>query len=523
MRLPLALAFVFAAGASAAEPIRWSKPAELSPGVTVQQATVTEPRAIRYMAVRIDLKTPGMYLVGTERSPDYGKPMAENPGLYLKQPDGTMKKLDPAVIHTRREPLRAYMERAVKPVAEGGRGLDMALAFASAPTSLPYDHAHAYPFGLFVSEGKVVSERNGASPLLVIRKDGTAAIVDTLSPAEYANVQVANTGATHLRKAGRDLVPPGRNTPGARLGVGVAKDGCGLWLVTADDGKSVTYGVGATHHEMNDVFASLGVDDAIGTVSGGEVAVGIRDRKTGAIRTLNVGSDGREPGNCSAAIGVCYRPVAAEKKTVAAEKKPVAAEKKAAAKAKAPAPAADPEKPKGPEQIDGRISQARLGAYRDKSSGSAETTLRGQVRVLVSSDQARFKRPVLYVAALFDVDGMWRMYDVVCSDQKTYGGHCLDQGQTPAQVSTWQPEIGKDAVATAVYGDAKRGFFCGYRVPSERTKLLGYRLELWQNGGLVDSYDSDRLTLRRAGVPDDWHAKGKYNGKIVYRWPPKDK
>jgi len=503
---------VLAAYAAEAAKLQWSRPTELSRGITMQQATVAEPRAIRYTAVRVDLKTPGLYLVGTDRSPDYGKPLAENPGLYAKKPDGTQLKIEPSEARTRREPVRTFMARAVKPVAEGGRGLDMALAFISSATCIPYDSTHANPGGLVLSEGKVVTERGSVRPLLVVRKDGTAAIVDTLSPSEYADVQVANTGAAHIRKDGKDIVPPTRNSPGARVAVGVSKDGNVLWIVAADDGKALTYNTGATHHDMNEAMESLGVPDAINTGTGGEAAISVRDRKTGAIRTLNIGSDGKEPGCCAAAIGVCYRPVAAKKSAA-----------KSAPSAKPAAPEAKPEPPKGPEQIEGRISQARLSPYRDKTSGSTETTMRGQVRVSVSSDLARFKRPVLYVAALFDVEGMWRMYDVVCADQKVYWGHCLDQAQTPAQFSTWQAEVGKEAVATSLFGDSKHGFFYGYRIPSDRVKLLGYRLELWQNGGLVDTYDSDRTTMRRIGVPENWHEKGKHSGKIVYRWPPKDK
>ncbi len=492
-RALLALGAVLMARVVRAAEIEWSRPKVLSRGITVREAKITEPRDIRYIAVRVDLKTPGLCLVGSERSPDYGKPLAENPGLYAKRADGTRKKIEPAVVRTRREPVRAFMERAIKDVKDGGRGLDMVLAFISSPTSLPYDENHANPLGLIVSEGKVVSDRGGScSPLLVVRRNGTAAIVDKLSPAELADVQVANTGAVHIRKDGQDIVEPERIRPGARVAVGVSKDGRYLWIVSADDGKSVTYKVGATHHDMNEAFASLGVPDAVNTGSGGESAIVVRDQKTGALRTLNLAADGMEPGKCTSAIGVCYRAGGGE----------------------------PPPPPPGPEQIDGRIAQARLSASRDKSSG--ETTLRGQVRVSANSDLARFRRPVLYVAALFDVNGMWRMYDVICTDQKVSWGHCLDHGQTPAQVSKWQPEVSKEPWTGIVYGDVKRGLFTGYRVPTERAKLLGYRLELWQNGGLVDSYDSDRAGLRRIGVPDDWFEKGKYPSKIVYRWPPKD-
>lgn len=490
------LGVLLAAGAVRAAGISWSAPKMLSRGVTLRQAKVTEPREIRYLAVRVDLRTPGLFLVGTDRDPDYGKPLEENPGLYAKKSDGTQTKVEPAVIRTRRETVRDFVARAVKDAKAGGRGLDMTLAFVAAQTTYPYDKRHANPSGLIVSEGKLVTERGSCAPLLVVRKNGTAAIVSTLSPSEYADVLVANTGALHIRRDGQDIVPPSRDRLGARVAVGVSKDGCYLWILSADDGKTLFDKTGANYHDVNDAFASLGVTDAISTGRGGESAIVARDQKTGVIQTLNVCAEGREPGRCVAAIGVCYR---------------------ASAALAAPSELAPPP---GPEQISGRIAQGRLNASRDKSVG--ETTLRGQVRVTANSDLPRFKRPVLYVAALFDVDGMWQMYDVVCTDQKASWGHCLDKGQTPAQVSKWQPEVGKDSCASMFFGDAKRGLFIGYHVPLDRAKLLGYRLELWQNGGLVDSYDSDRATLRRIGVPDDWSEKGKYSGKIVYRWPPKD-
>ena len=43
---------------------------------------------------------------------------------------------------------------------------------------------------------------------------------------------------------------------------------------------------------------------------------------------------------------------------------------------------------------------------------------------------------------------------------------------------------------------------------------------MWQNGGLVATNESDQRQLKKLGVPEDWHVKGKYAGKITYRWPP---
>lgn len=177
-----------------------------------------------------------------------------------------------------------------------------------------------------------------------------------------------------------------------------------------------------------------------------------------------------------------------------------------------------PTQKKPEQQVSGRFTRTRLAPLTVK--GRSNQTLNGQIVATFSSDLARIKRPVLYIAALYDVDGLWRMYDVICSTPEVWYGHLLSQNQTPAQVSKWQMEVSKDACSTVTFGDLRTGFFNDCGISSSRAKLIGYRLELWQNGGLVKSFDSAAHVVRRAGAPEDWHVKGKYPGKIVYRWPP---
>ena len=197
-----------------------------------------------------------------------------------------------------------------------------------------------------------------------------------------------------------------------------------------------------------------------------------------------------------------------------AQKVPAPAQKVSSPTQKEPATAQKPPE----QQVSGRFTRTRLAPLTAK--GRPNQTLSGRVVATFSSDQTRVKRPVLYIAALYDVDGMWRMYDVICSTPEVWYGHLLSQSQTPAQVSKWQMEISKDACNTVTFGDLRVGFFNDCGISSSRAKLIGYRLELWQNGGLVKSFDSAAHVVRRAGAPEDWHVKGKYPGKIVYRWPP---
>ena len=127
------------------------------------------------------------------------------------------------------------------------------------------------------------------------------------------------------------------------------------------------------------------------------------------------------------------------------------------------------------------------------------------------------------MAALFDVGGEWRYYDVFVTGQETWSGGCLDHGQTLAQISREQPEVTASAWEKPVYGDSKVGFFRGYGVSSDKAKLVSYRIELWQAGEMLASYESDKAAAKRLGAPEDWYLKEKYKGKILYRWPPPPK
>ena len=449
---------------------------------------------IRLSAIRVDLKDPGIHFVGTGRSPNWGKPMADAKTLYSAKG----AKVGDGLARVTRERTADFMARLSKPTDSGGRGLNVVAAFPSSTLQLPWSGKDASPAGLIVSEGVVVAEHPVHRPLLVVRKDGSASIqAAPLDRKEYANVQVAHTGHELIRVDGEDVVPAARNTRGARVAAGVTKSGRYLWVVAADDGVRLGYGTGANYHDLNVVFESLGCSDAMCLTFAGDSGIYVKG-ENGAPTLLNKFPNGGAPGLVTTSIGVC---VAARRKAVPAA-----------------APKAAESAPKGPEQVSARFSRTRLAPMTAK--GHSNQTLNGQVAATFKSDLPRFKRPVLYVAALYDVDGLWRMYDVVCGTPGAWYGHLLSKGQTPAQISRWQMEVSKDAWSTVTFGDSRTGFFNDCGISPSRAKLIGYRLELWQNGGLVRSFDSAAYAVRSAGAPEDWHVKGKYPDKIAYRWPP---
>lgn len=456
----------------------------LASGVTVLRAQVTVPKALRLSAVRVDLKTPGLRFTGTGRCTGYDQPLEG-----LKIPAGAdMKQYEPAVRRTALETTPAFFERCARPVDQGGRGLDMLVAFGSAQGGPPQARGFACPGGLVISDGVVVSDvSRGRAATLIVRKDGTADLVQTLSPADYPSLAFARSGYTLIRRDGRDVVAPGGTVRG-RLAAGLSADRQFLWIVTADAGDLATVTTaGVDYHELNVVFAGLGVTDAaaFSFARNGELVV--RDRGSGKGRILN-GFDAPSVG-VQVNTGIYRVSSKPAKKRESAGKPPVQVKFSAV---------------------------PRLACVTDAEKARV---LRGQVKLAFETDLSRMKRPMLNVIALFDQTGAWRYYDVLCGEPGESGGTLASAEYTTKQYSDWQSEVDVRSWKTVAFGNPRSAFFTGYGI-SEKAKLLVYRLEVWQAGRLIGEYDSDPKLVKRLGLPDDWYVKGKYRGKIIYKYPP---
>lgn len=478
---------------------KWSRPESLAYGVTASRCDVEGENKMRLFAVRVDTKATGISFTGTGRAPasDYGKPLAEAKTLNIGE-----KRCEYTDIRMVKESTLSFFERCAKPVEQGGRGLDMIVAFTSLSSRPPHSGSFLDPHGLVISDGIVVADHpKGRAPLFVVRRNGSVEFSENLMPAEYDDIVVAHTLRAMIRRAGKDIVAPTSADRYPRLYIGLTADKRYIYIVSVDDGVAPKKGTGANHHEMNEVFADLGCSDAASIDVGATWAVVVKDRKNGA-RILNRMDVGADPQKSFGNIGIY---IADPRAKNAAQK---------AAPGQRPGAA-------GPEpQVSVRLSQTHLSPYREKPPQRPEMLLKGQVRLNVSSDLPRFKRPILNVVALFDVDGMWQYAGSLVLDQKTASGVNLNREQTPQGISKGQPEVTASAWNQPVFGDSKVGFFKNLGVSADKAKLITYRLEVWQNGALVTAYESDKGAARRLGVPEDWYVKGKYNGKISYIWPP---
>ena len=240
---------------------------------------------------------------------------------------------------------------------------------------------------------------------------------------------------------------------------------------------------------MNEAFESLGADDAISFEHGG--AIGIFTADKNGVRQINQLGEKMNTARVASCLGISLGKVSGRK---------------------------PPVEKINPAQVEGSFSMPKVSPVKDGSRVKV-MGLRAQVKVNLQSELQRIKRPVLSVSALYDIDGLWRSYDVVLVDQKVSHGVNINPDQTPSGVSTWQPEVSISEWRRALFGHPRRPLFMECNIPAT-AKLLAYRLELWQNGGLVAVHESDQRVVKKHGVPEDWYVKGKYSGKITYRYPP---
>lgn len=457
------------------------------PGVTYYHADVDDPKALRLNAVKIDLKAPGIFFTGTEKCPGYGEPLEEARTLYAKG----KKKIEPSVKRTALESTPAFFERCSRPVEKGGRGLDMLVAFGSAEGNPPYSKGYACPSGLTISDGVVVSDvQRGKKAILLIRKDGSGDLVEKLSANEYPSLVFARSGYTFIRKEGKDIAPAGGTIRG-RLAAGLTADRRYLYIITADTGDIARVGNdGVDYHQLNTLFEGFGVADAAAFSHGRNCELVVKDRKNPSGRSVNGYDAPPAPVQVNTGIYRVDPKAAAEKKR--REENPV------------------------------EVKFATTPRLNLASDSSHAKVLKGQVKLNFTTDLPRIKRPMLNVIGLFDYNGTWRYYDVLCCDpNESYGILAVKQYNTQ-QYSNWQPEVDSETWKTIAIGSPKSAFFAGYGIP-DKAKLLLYRLEVWQGGKVIGEYESDPKAAKKLGLPDDWYVKGKHEGKIVYKYPPEEK
>ncbi len=249
-----------------AQAVDWNSARNIYPGIKLIAVKKDKPRLIRMFIMRIDLKTPGLSFAVTGRAPGWGKPMPDDPKIPIR---------------TQRTTTGDFMRNARKPVAQGGRGLNMIVAVNASPWRpwrLPFTQKFADPPGLTISDGVLVGQR-GKDPVFVVYRDGDVDIVDKVKPEDIPKIKNAVSGFQIVARNGKvlpDTVPMNRSCH-PRTAYGLSADRRYLYLI-AIDGRQKKWSLGAKGSETGQFLLDAGASDVINMDGGGSTTMCYWDR-----------------------------------------------------------------------------------------------------------------------------------------------------------------------------------------------------------------------------------------------------
>lgn len=225
-------------------------------------------RPMKIVVMRVNLNLPGLTFTGTGRDKDWGQKMPDYP-----------KENPNNIIRTLRTRTADFMAHARKPVAEGGRGLNMIVACNSAPWApweKPFTHKYGNPRGLEISDGIIVNDRGHKSPMFVVYKSGKIDIVPGPLPKEqYDSLWLATTGFGSIMIKGERApgIAQGYERPlMPRMTYGLDEEREYLYLVTVD-GRQPGWSEGAIGEDLYNIFKDAGAYDVIDMDGGGSATL----------------------------------------------------------------------------------------------------------------------------------------------------------------------------------------------------------------------------------------------------------
>ena len=250
----------------------WRDAQELRAGVKFRELKLSEPRQMNAWVMRIDLDTPGIGFVSTERAARWGERMPDyTNGVRL--------------IRTKREKTVDFMSRKR---AEGRNVLVAVNTAPWGPWCPPWNHAWADPGRWVVSDGVEVcaGKTPGEGALFVIRKDGRAEITSRVPPEERIDVAHAHPGFRIIATNGVAVAQFDLKSLHPRTAFGVSQGGRYLYLL-ALDGRQPGYSLGANMKDLCDIMLAAGAEDVMNMDGGGSTSLVIYDEAAKSPRMLN--------------------------------------------------------------------------------------------------------------------------------------------------------------------------------------------------------------------------------------------
>lgn len=180
--------------------------------------------------------------------------------------------------------------------------------------------------------------------------------------------------------------------------------------------------------------------------------------------------------------------------------------------------------------------------------------LQGKIAVSFRSNNKYFKKPIVRVVLLTDENGSRVVRDCILDEPNvkmlddtgswretnttTRGNENnepLGMRRTIEEFSAGQSDVSKEKYKSVSYEGLPldtqiRNGIKGSRLThvfgyckfdkDEEAKMIGYRIEAWQNGKCISHYDTIKSQhLKKYQIPEDWHVSFQHPEKFKYRSP----
>ena len=267
---------VATAAAAAAVPARidWRSAHEFARGMRHVHLSLTVPRRMEADLVRVDMRTPGLRVAGSGRSPEWGKPMPDFRKSGIPIDVRRVKTGDFLAAHRR-------------------DGTNMVLAVNTSPWrpwTKPFTHKYGNMHNLTVSGGQVVSHSRKRTGMIVVSDDNKARVADALDDMEIPRTSIAHPGL--LGTIMRDGAPTesalraGENNLAPRTAIGTSADGRWLYILVVD-GRQPEWSLGASMRDLADILKAAGAADAVNMDGGGSSTLVLWNAAEKRAETLN--------------------------------------------------------------------------------------------------------------------------------------------------------------------------------------------------------------------------------------------
>ena len=270
----------------------WNIAEEIHPGMRYHQWVWTLPRPIRMHAVRVDLKTPGLFFKVTGRADDaeWGSVMPDCPEYQVR---------------TRRETTRSFLTRMHEAANRSeipGELLLVVNASPWKPWQKPFTHRYADRMGLVMADGVEVSPPDGR-PAMIVNDDGKVEFRKIASGESLAGIRHA-VGAFFFVLEGGRITPEyaAGKSLAPRTGFGLSEDGR-YWYILVVDGRQKNFSMGCTHREVAEFLKYLGAQDGLNMDGGGSTTLLAWEPVLDGRRIEGIFKFNHQPGNAERSNG----------------------------------------------------------------------------------------------------------------------------------------------------------------------------------------------------------------------------